>query len=253
MSFSHANLAGFDPSKLGRRVTVLSPHLDDAVFSIGATISRATRSGVEVTVLTVFGGDAGSSAPAGAWDRKAGFATVGESASARRREDQRACSLVSATTAWQSFPDEQYEGPDDDTLANALAEALSNAETLLLPGFPLTHRDHARLSRLVLARGVFSRRIVLYAELPYALSMGRATVPEPLHTLVPDDLAWQPTRVGSRDIVLKARACRAYASQLPCFPKPIVWPMSRYELTSTQVVAPLEMTSLVGRSRWSTG
>jgi LmbE family N-acetylglucosaminyl deacetylase len=239
VSFRRANLGRFDPSELGRRVTVLSPHLDDAVWSIGATISRATRSGAEVTVLTVFAGDPGSSAPAGAWDRKAGFATVGEAASMRRWEDQRACSHVSARTVWQSFPDEQYQGPDDDTLASALAEALSNVETLLLPGFPLTHADHARLTRLVLAGGVFSRRIVLYAELPYALSTG-APVPESPHSFVPDDLWWQPTRVGFRDVVLKARACRAYASQLPLFPKPLVWPMSRYEMMSKRVVALLE-------------
>jgi LmbE family N-acetylglucosaminyl deacetylase len=103
-----------DPVELGRRVIVLSPHLDDAVFSLGATIAREARTGVQVTVLTVFGGDPESSTRAGDWDRDAGFATEGEAVASRRREDHRACSVLSVAPLWQPFPDEQYAGGPND-------------------------------------------------------------------------------------------------------------------------------------------
>src|SRR5207244_2118642 len=89
-------------------VVVISPHLDDAIFSLGAAIAQTVRSGGDVTVLTVFAGDPSSSAPAGNWDARAGFATVGEAAHARRREDERACAHVGAIPVWLPFGDEQY-------------------------------------------------------------------------------------------------------------------------------------------------
>ena len=44
-----------DPRLLGRLV-VVSPHLDDAVLSLGATLAHAVESGATVEVLTVFAG-----------------------------------------------------------------------------------------------------------------------------------------------------------------------------------------------------
>ncbi|MDP9436492.1 MAG: PIG-L family deacetylase, partial [Actinomycetota bacterium] len=38
------------------RVAVVSPHLDDAVFSLGASIRGAVRRGTRVEVLTVLAG-----------------------------------------------------------------------------------------------------------------------------------------------------------------------------------------------------
>jgi LmbE family N-acetylglucosaminyl deacetylase len=217
---------------------VLSPHLDDAVFSVGATIARASRGGARVSVVTVFAGDPQSSVPVGEWDRLAGFATAGEAATTRRREDRKACSLLAATPVWQPFLDEQYaDDSDDDALADVLEEALRTADTVLLPGFPLTHPDHVRLVRLVLTAGLFSGRLGLYAEQPYMLWEDRAGVSESLRDLVPQTIRWRGTRIGYRDLALKIRACRAYSSQLVCIPHRIVWPMSRHEMFSGDVVA----------------
>src|SRR5919109_2160206 len=81
--------------ELEGKVVVLSPHLDDAVLSIGAGIRRATRlSRAGVTTVTVMGCDPHSHAPAGFWDRQSGFRTEGEAARRRREEDRRACQLV---------------------------------------------------------------------------------------------------------------------------------------------------------------
>src|SRR3954452_17872248 len=88
---------------LGRRtalaegeVVLISPHLDDAIFSLGAAVSYATRHGVKVTILTVLAGDPTLAAPAGDWDRQAGFETAGEASVARRAEDARACTILGA-------------------------------------------------------------------------------------------------------------------------------------------------------------
>lgn len=150
-------------------VVVVSPHLDDAVFSLGAAISRAVRSGASVGVLTVFAGDPDSAAPASWWDRKAGFETEGEAARARRAEDREACSVVGASPTWLRFSDAAYERePDEEALWSAVLNAVDRASLILLPGFPLRHVDHLYLTRLALVRGLPVDRIGLYVEQPYA-------------------------------------------------------------------------------------
>ena len=226
-----------DPTEVGRDVVVLSPHLDDAVFSLGATISRLARSGARVTVLTVFGGDPSSRVAAGDWDRGTGFETAGEAAAARREEDRRACALLGATPIWQPFVDVQYEnGATDDDLLAGVRAAARDADALLVPGFPLAHPDHARIAPLVVENPEFAGKIALYAELPYALWDGSAVTPEPLRELVPAPLGWHGVEVGVRDVVLKMRACRSYTSQVPCFPERVVWRMARHELISNEVL-----------------
>ena len=54
-----------NPLLAARRLVVISPHLDDAVMSVGGTIARAVRAGVKVEVLTVFGYVPLSETPAG--------------------------------------------------------------------------------------------------------------------------------------------------------------------------------------------
>jgi LmbE family N-acetylglucosaminyl deacetylase len=120
-----------DPIELGRRVIVLSPHLDDAVFSLDATIARAAPSGVQVTVLvlTVFDGDPPSPYAGGRLGPRGRLATEGEAAASRRREDHRACSVLSVAPLWQPFPNEQYAGgPNNAHLVDVLEKTLRNAD-----------------------------------------------------------------------------------------------------------------------------
>src|SRR5690242_11145568 len=88
---------------LDRDVVVISPHLDDAVLSLGAALSWAARHGARVTVLTVLAGRPDSSTPAGEWDAGSGFGTEGEAATARREEDERACEVLGATPVWLPY------------------------------------------------------------------------------------------------------------------------------------------------------
>jgi LmbE family N-acetylglucosaminyl deacetylase len=205
---------------LAGRVTVLSPHLDDAVFSLGAAIAKACRSGAQVTVLTVFAGNPESKTAAGWWDRAAGFRSEGEAARARREEDRAACELVGATPVWLPFSDAQYEPPaPDGEVWRAISDAEEGAEVLLLPGFPLSHVDHLRLTRLVLERRPANTRLGLYIEQPYAkrrASQQPAVSPD-LAPLISSPVSFASLPTERRDRRAKNRAARTYSSQLPLF------------------------------------
>jgi LmbE family N-acetylglucosaminyl deacetylase len=209
--------AGGKRDRLPDEVFVVSPHLDDAVFSLGAAVSRASRAGARVVILTALAGDPESETPAGEWDRQAGFRTAGEAAHARRLEDERACGLLGADPAWLPFFDLQYErGGSDDEIRAAIVGAVGSSR-VLLPGFPLMNPDHRWLNKLL--DGAFEREAVgLYAEQPYA-ALWSSSPPA----------TWRRLGAGLRDQWHKLAACRAYASQLPRL-GPVVGPIFRYEM-----------------------
>lgn len=254
------DLAG---SVLGHRIAVLSPHLDDAAFSLGGLIAGAVRAGADVQAVTVFGNDPDSEAPAGPWDRACGFETVGTAAKARRLEDERACSLLGATPVWLSFADDEYGASrDEDEVWAVLAEVLAWADTILVPGFPLYHPDHVWLTELV-SRKATAVRVGLYVEQPYAawrlIGRGHRTWTLPGLTpargiehaflllfrtpagrrlqqpvapvLGPGRRAehWLAVRAYPRDWQAKQKAVRAYRSQLRAFGPLVPSRMALYE------------------------
>jgi LmbE family N-acetylglucosaminyl deacetylase len=193
---------------LGRRVVLVSPHLDDGVFSLGATIARATRAGAQVEVLTVFGCDPDSQAPANGWDTRGGFATEGEAATARREEDRQACRLVGAEPHWLPFRGGGYTPlKDENAIVTAITERVVEADTLLVPGFPLRNDDHAWLADLFERRTLFNGQTGWYAEQPYSYAV-RKDQPRPSG-------AWRKTSVSVGDRLRKRSALLAYKSQLP--------------------------------------
>jgi LmbE family N-acetylglucosaminyl deacetylase len=100
--------------------------------------------GAVVQLLTVLACDPASEAAAGGWDRRGGFETEGESARARREEDRRACALVGATPVWLPFGSVDYDRHGDEAdVRDAVRRALEGADTIVVPGLPLTHPDHA--------------------------------------------------------------------------------------------------------------
>jgi LmbE family N-acetylglucosaminyl deacetylase len=199
------------------RVVVVSPHLDDAVLSLGAHISSLVCSGASVCVLTVFAGDRSSSAPAGGWDRRAGFGTEAEAANARRAEDLAACAVVGATPRWLSFGDSDYERHgDQQAVLAAVHEALAGSDAALLPGAPLTHPDHSFLMRTLAPSLARLSEVGLYAEQPYSSrAPGSTQAPEWLENTLECELRFDSAPVGARDWVAKWRAIRTYRSQLP--------------------------------------
>jgi LmbE family N-acetylglucosaminyl deacetylase len=188
-----------------RRIVVVSPHLDDGVLSLGAAMASWARGGARVELLTVLACDPDSDAPAGGWDYRGGFATEGESARARREEDRRACAILGVVPVWLPFGSVDYDrhGTEDDVLV-AVSDVVHGADVLLVPGFPVTHPDHAWLSKLLADRVGGSARGGRYAELLYVVREG---------TEAPSD--FHRVRTSVRDRVAKWRATRRYRSQLP--------------------------------------
>ena len=164
-------------------------------------MARWSRAGARVELLTVLGLDPTSSTVTGGWDSRAGFATEGEAARARREEDRRACALLGVTPRWLSYGSVDFDRHgDDDEIWHAVSGSVEKAAVALVPGSPLTHPDHAWLSSL-LTRRLSAEVVALYAEQPYTTRAGGAPFAR-----VP---------VGLRDRLVKWRAIRAYRSQLP--------------------------------------
>jgi LmbE family N-acetylglucosaminyl deacetylase len=196
---------------LSGRVVVVSPHLDDAVLSLGGTLAHATRTGADVRVVTVFAGDPSSKDDSAPWDRGCGFRTAGEAARARREEDRRACAALRCTPQWLPFSSVQYEsGRDERAIWAELEPELVDAETIFLPGFPLIHPDHLWLSRLVTSRQGRNPRLGYFVEQPYA---GNAQPQQNAAASVEERLvSWSPP-LQFADRHARGRACRAYWSQ----------------------------------------
>jgi LmbE family N-acetylglucosaminyl deacetylase len=200
------------------RVVVISPHLDDGVLSLGATMASAVRRDASVELVTVFACDPDSEVATGGWDERAGHATEGESAAARREEDRRACAILGVTPVWLPFGSVDYDRHGDEaTVRDAVASVVAGADTVLLPGSPLTHPDHEWLARLMTAVASRFRRLGLYAEQPYT---ERSAQPEPvappwLETALGSHLAFERVPARAADRLAKWRAIRQYRSQLP--------------------------------------
>jgi LmbE family N-acetylglucosaminyl deacetylase len=199
------------------RVVVVSPHLDDAVLSLGSTIAAAARRGATVEVLSVFCGDPVSPAPAGAWDLKSGFGSEGEASQARRQEDRAACATLGATAHWSPFGDEQYERRGDEReVGAAVATVADGADVVLIPGWPLENSDHAWLSEVLLKKHIHCGRLGLYLEQPYAFYRRErrpVTVAARLQPLLRTVPAWHHLSASSLDRHLKRQAVTAYRSQ----------------------------------------
>jgi LmbE family N-acetylglucosaminyl deacetylase len=194
---------------------VLSPHLDDGVLSLGGTIAKLARRGVEVLVVTAFGGEIDSDRRAGWWDRLAGFESAAEAFRARRAEDRKACATVGAKPVWLPFLDGQYEQPRaTPEFVAAFDAACAGADAVLIPGFPLVHEDHAWLTCFILDHGLRQPRVGLYGEQPYLWRRG--VRPELAEALAPRLSAvpnWGISRLALRDRLAKRHALQAYASQ----------------------------------------
>jgi len=205
--------------ELQGRVVVISPHLDDAVLSLGALIAAGVRGGAAVEILTVFAGDPASETPSGPWDLKSGFTSEGHAARVRREEDRTACAILGATPGWLAFADVQYDRHGGEReIGAAVAAATAGADVVMLPGAPLLNPDHAWLSGLLLRTGVDCGRVALYAEQPYRFQHRKERPPlsvaASLRPWLQSEPVWRFVPAGSGDRDSKHRAALAYRSQL---------------------------------------
>lgn len=125
------------------QIVVVSPHLDDAVFSCGDLIAGCDSP----LVLTVFAGtppDDGSPTP---WDAACGFSSASQAMQRRKSEDVQATSMLGARSLHLPFLDSQYGyTPDIQDIVAAVRDALlrEQADTVFFP-LGLFHSDHVLL------------------------------------------------------------------------------------------------------------
>ena len=203
-------------------IVVVSPHLDDAILSIGGAIQRLTTSGRRVEILTVFAGDPERSTTPSYWDGRRGCKTAAQATALRREEDRSAALLAGAETRWLPFDDSGYIAiRDPDAIWSAMGDVLESAEDVLIPGFPLTQPDHRWVAGFVLER-LTTVTPTLYAELPYATYPSNVarrlvrsrTSPHLEYLLRGQRPSWRQIPMTSRDRRAKALSVSSYSEEL---------------------------------------
>jgi LmbE family N-acetylglucosaminyl deacetylase len=209
-------------------VVVLSPHLDDAIFSAWSVLRRPAQ----VLVVNVCAGvpDPG---PAPRWDRMTGATDRAEAVRARVAEDERALALAGRRPLNLGFLDAQYrDAPlSPAEVANAVRAVAPAASELHAPAALGGHPDHAAVREAALALAERGPRLLLYADLPYATGYGwphwvTGAAPVPhivpeanwkrwLEPLVRRGARLEPAaqELGDTEAEAKLEAMRAYRTQ----------------------------------------
>ena len=169
-------------------------------------------------IVTVFAGDPNSDRPASGWDSLPGFATEGEAVRQRREEDAEACGIVGAERCYLRFSEPVYAGfPDPAAVVADVNESVKDVDAVLLPGFPLIHRDHRWLAEHLVSGLRDSSLVGLYVEQPYRhqkTRYQRIRVDPSLNMHDVPRLAWHRLGMRRQEMQAKRRAISAYASQL---------------------------------------
>ncbi|WP_158598546.1 PIG-L deacetylase family protein [Achromobacter sp. K91] len=192
---------------------MISPHLDDAVFSCGGLLQAHPGS----TVITVCTGLPDRADRAADWDRRCGFATAAQAMEGRMAEEREALRITASAALGLGFLDSQYRQERQaniSLLADRLLHALVRvaARRVALP-LGLFHDDHISVSEAGLRVWRICPRLswFLYEDVPYRARAG--AVRERLAQLEARGIAIARARLNS-DLERKAQAVMAYASQL---------------------------------------
>jgi LmbE family N-acetylglucosaminyl deacetylase len=224
-----------DPFPPSGALLVVSPHLDDAVFSCAAILGR----GEPVEVLTVFAGEP-QPPRQGWWDEVCGFASSAESVPARRLEDERALAPQGHVRSYLDLLELQhFDGPrpaeDAGRIARAVQEWLTGkdggtvalpagagwapywlptriAKRLREPRGPEPHGDHVFTRDAVLATDLGDASVILYEEIPYLWGGGADRAAKRAGAEHGYRVRLEVVPV---DREAKARRIAAYASQIP--------------------------------------
>jgi LmbE family N-acetylglucosaminyl deacetylase len=148
-------------------VLVISPHLDDAVFSCGQLV--AAHPGA--SIVTVLAGEPPGSQPLTEWDAASGFSSAGEALRARLAEDAAGCAAIGAARTCLDLLDGQYERPPghDERLRAELERVIGeHAGGSVYVPLGIRHPDHQLVGDT--ARDVcaaLGAPVVVYEDLPY--------------------------------------------------------------------------------------
>lgn len=199
-------------------VLAVSPHLDDAAFSVGGTLGRLTDAGHRVTVLTCFTRSVpGPTGFALACQTDKGLRPDVDYLALRREEDRAAMAVLGAEPVHLDLPEAPHRGypsapdlfagvHDGDEVWREVAAALADqtADLWLGPQALGGHADHLQVLR---ALAGLDRPVLWWRDAPYVLhdpaALPGAALPPGLQPLeLPQDR-------GRR-----ADACACYPTQL---------------------------------------
>lgn len=218
-------------------VLAVSPHLDDAVLSVGGRIAELTRAGRRVTVFTVFAGlAAGPYSPVASRFHKE-WGLMSDPVSHRRAEDLRALNWLGAEAVHGDFLDAIYRtdpvgrwivgdsslptehaASDEAELTSRLSEAVRALIVSLEPGRLLTcaavgdHVDHIHTCDAVRAAAAATGvGLQLWTDLPYAKVPARS-LPESVQARIGAHFP-RPYPLSDHAWQAKLHAVGEYASQ----------------------------------------
>ena len=200
------------------KVVAVSPHLDDAAFSVGGTLAVLADAGHDVTVLTCFTRSVPD--PQGfalACQTDKGLGPEVDYMAVRRLEDDRALAVLGVQQQHLDLVEAPHRGYDsapalfagplpDDTVWRDVADLLAplSADLWLAPQALGAHVDHLQVLRAVAS---LSRPTAWWRDSPYVLRQPDAR-PGP-H--LPAGLA--PVELPA-DRQRRSDACAAYETQL---------------------------------------
>lgn len=171
---------------------VISPHLDDAIFSCGERLAD----GAPTTIACPF---AGSPADAAGQTK---YRTL-------RREHAAACVLLDVHHLEGPFLDDVYPNRNIRALRGWISRAIHMANEVWVP-LGIHHPDHVLVSTLTLG-SITDQRVIVYEELPY-----RVLYPDLTVALVAALALLRPLQPQGRHLALDAKraAVGCYRSQL---------------------------------------
>ncbi|NEM08453.1 PIG-L family deacetylase [Geodermatophilus normandii] len=200
------------------RVVAVSPHLDDAAFSVGGTLAALADAGHEVTVVTCFTRSVPD--PAGfalTCQLDKGLPADVDYMALRRDEDAAAMAVLGAGSLHLDLPEAPHRGytsapdlfagvHDGDDVWRSVCAALADVpgDLWLAPQALGSHVDHLQVLR---AMATLDRQVLWWRDSPYVLREPDA-VPGP-------DLPGGLTPLElPQDLARRADACACYATQL---------------------------------------
>lgn len=202
-----------------KTLLALSPHLDDAAFSVGGTLARHAAEGWRVVVATLFTGNvARPSGFALACQLDKGLGAEVDYMALRRAEDRAACAALGARPLHLPFLEAPHRGYDSapalfagvrsgdcigDRLEGAVRRLLARLRptAVFAPAAIGNHVDHLHV-RAAAKACVPAQRLHWWADWPY---YDRAQA-LPAYSVV--------TALTPSERDRKLQACLAYASQL---------------------------------------
>ncbi len=200
-------------------VVAISPHLDDAAFSVGGLLAAHARAGDRVTIVTCFTGNVAT--PTGfalACQLDKGLAPEVDYMALRRAEDREACAVIGATAVhlplleaphrgYASAPELFAARRDDDAMLAPLTEALGAQIVMLQPDRllgPLAIGDHVDHWLVRDALATLGTPLLLWEDWPYLTRVERVRRDRPAHVHA----------LTATDRDARIAMCAAYTSQL---------------------------------------